>query len=223
VFSVDRTNPDIQIGDGDLAIAQALVHLFSAARFLWQGRLVRTNRLWNYSRPIHVAISFEFDLISPTTSKCVERPATGGRAHPPTIEGATVAAGLSWPGQRARWTTLEWSEAPVEARRRCSIRVRSRNRVRRVALDGDRCERSATGGPEAIAGRGVAGRQALEAARNEYAVFETSSERFNQWIRRSPRTSACSSRRPVREYPYAGALVQTPFGRDGSSRALQTL
>src|SRR5580765_3590351 len=61
LFSVDLTNPDIQLGDGDLAIARDLVHLFRA-RFLWDGTWYERIRLWNYSRtPVRVSLTFEFD------------------------------------------------------------------------------------------------------------------------------------------------------------------
>src|SRR5205823_8073092 len=65
----------------------------------------------------------------------------------------------------------------------------------------------------------------LERARSEYAVIESSSERFNQWVRRS----AADLRMLVSTtahgaYPYAGVpWFSTPFGRDGIITALQTL
>jgi glycogen debranching enzyme len=66
---------------------------------------------------------------------------------------------------------------------------------------------------------------ALSAARRHYCLIESSSERFNQWVRRS----AADIRMLVSptadgDYPYAGVpWFSTPFGRDGIITALQLL
>jgi glycogen debranching enzyme len=228
MFSVDLTNPDIQIGHGDLVISQDLVHLFRA-RFLWQGTWYERIRLWNYSRaPIHVAISFEFDAdfadIFEVRGTTRER---RGARTPPTIEGATVRLGYRGLDNEQRWTTLEWSEAPVEATEtgaRFEYEVAPRTPVSlSMAI---RCEREwQPVAPRAIEVAESQAANALEAARNEYAVFETSSERFNQWIRRSAADlRMLVSATPYGEYPYAGVpWFSTPFGRDGIITALQTL
>src|SRR5262249_36528754 len=66
---------------------------------------------------------------------------------------------------------------------------------------------------------------ALEKERAEYATIETSSERFNQWVRRS----AADLRMLTADTPYgpdpdAGvAWFSTSFGRDGVITGLQML
>src|SRR4029078_4804216 len=66
---------------------------------------------------------------------------------------------------------------------------------------------------------------ASERGRRDYAVIDTSSERFNLWIRRSVADlRMLVSAKPQRRYPYAGVpWFSTPFGRDGIITALQTL
>src|SRR5207248_4614980 len=66
---------------------------------------------------------------------------------------------------------------------------------------------------------------AIERTRAEYAIVETSSERFNLWVRRSAadlRMLVSTTR--YGSYPYAGVpWFSTPFGRDGLITGLQTL
>ena len=65
----------------------------------------------------------------------------------------------------------------------------------------------------------------LDHARAGYAVVESSSERFNHWLRRSAADlRMLVSTTPYGEYPYAGVpWFSTPFGRDGIITAFQTL
>src|SRR5439155_13046237 len=86
-----------------------------------------------------------------------------------------------------RWTELEWSDPPVAASAASSrfeyVLLPQAPQCLSLAI---RCERT---------GRAVAPRSyeaalddalaALETARGEYAVLESSSERVNQWVRRS--------------------------------------
>jgi glycogen debranching enzyme len=66
---------------------------------------------------------------------------------------------------------------------------------------------------------------ALEAARKNYCTVETSSERFNQWVRRSAADlRMLTTQTTAGPYPYAGVpWFSTPFGRDGIITALQLL
>src|SRR4029077_18368821 len=66
---------------------------------------------------------------------------------------------------------------------------------------------------------------ALERARDDYATIDSSSERFNAWLRRAAADiRMLVSTTPLGAYPYAGVpWFSTPFGRDGIITALQTL
>jgi glycogen debranching enzyme len=66
---------------------------------------------------------------------------------------------------------------------------------------------------------------ALDSARAEYALIESSSERFDAWVRRAAADlRMLVSQTPYAPYPYAGVpWFSTPFGRDGIITALQTL
>jgi glycogen debranching enzyme len=66
---------------------------------------------------------------------------------------------------------------------------------------------------------------ALAASRAGYARIESSSERFNQWVRRSAADLRMLTTRTAHgDYPYAGVpWFSTPFGRDGIITALQAL
>jgi glycogen debranching enzyme len=228
LFSVDLTNPDIQLGDGDLAIARDLVHLFRA-RFLWDGTWYERIRLWNYSRtPVRVSLTFEFDAdfadIFEVRGTIRER---RGERAPAVIEGATARLGYRGLDQEQRWTVIEWSEAPAEATAsmaRFEYELQPRTPVAlSMAI---RCEREWQPiAPRAIEVAEAEATAALDRAKSEYAVFESSSERFNQWIRRSAadlRMLVSATRHG--DYPYAGVpWFSTPFGRDGIITALQSL
>src|SRR5262245_4124944 len=228
LFSVDLTNPDIPLPDGDLVIARDLVHLFRA-RFLWDGTWYERIRLWNYSHTtVRVSLTFEFDAdfadIFEVRGTTRER---RGELSPPIVEGATTRLGYRGLDSEQRWTVIEWSEPPAAATGKLarfeyeltprspaslSLAIRCEREWRPVAprtIDAAECEADAS----------------LEAAQREYAIFESSSERFNQWIRRS----AADLRMLVSvtahgRYPYAGVpWFSTPFGRDGIITALQSL
>src|SRR5262249_36371697 len=66
---------------------------------------------------------------------------------------------------------------------------------------------------------------ALDRSRSGYAVVESSSERFNQWVRQSVADlRMLVSETKYGEYPYAGVpWFSTPFGRDGIITSLQLL
>jgi glycogen debranching enzyme len=126
-----------------------------------------------------------------------------------------------------RWTSVEWSEAPnalTAAVARFEYDLPSQHPIS-LSLS-IRCERR---------GRRVAPRAyetafdeastALDELTCHYGIVESSSERFNQWVRRSAADlrmlTACT---PQGSYPYAGVpWFSTPFGRDGIITALQTL
>ena len=228
LFSVDLTNPDIPLGDRDLVIARDLVHLFRG-RFLWDGTWYERIRLWNYGRtPVRVSLAFEFDsdfadIFEVRGTKRARR----GEVAAPIVDGATTRLGYCGLDGEQRWTVIEWSETPSAATgkmARFEYELMPRSPVSlSIAI---RCEREwRPVAPRAIETAESEAEASLETARAEYAIFESSSERFNQWMRRS----AADLRMLVSDtaygpYPYAGVpWFSTAFGRDGIIAAMQSL
>src|SRR5260370_27393584 len=126
-----------------------------------------------------------------------------------------------------RWTAIEWSEPPPAAaqgmaRFEYDLAPHSPT-VLSVAI---RCERQGHPvPPRAFELAESAAAAVSERARAAYAVVETSSDRFNQWLRRSAADlRMLVSTTPHGGYPLSGVpWFSTPFGRDGIITALQTL
>jgi glycogen debranching enzyme len=228
LFGVDLTNPDLPIGTEGLVLARDLVHLFRS-RFLWNATWHERLRLWNYSRePIHVSLSFALDADFADIFEVRGTPRERrGMRHEPVIAGHEMRFSYSGLDHEERWTVVEWSEAPEVdgagvARFDYDLAPHASAQLS-VAI---RCERERRPAPPAayeIARDAAAA--ALEQQRGEWAVVETSSERYNQWIRRSAADlRMLISRTPDGDYPYAGVpWFSTPFGRDGIITGLQTL
>jgi glycogen debranching enzyme len=126
-----------------------------------------------------------------------------------------------------RWTVIEWSEPPAAAGPGMarfeydlaphalillSVAIRCERQHRPVPA---RTFEVAESAALAMADRG----------RANYATVETSSDRFNQWLRRSAAdVRMLVSTTPHGGYPFAGVpWFSTPFGRDGIVTALQML
>jgi len=228
LFSVDLTNPDIPLADGDLAISRDLVHLFRG-RFLWDGTWHERLRLWNYSRtPVRVSLTFEFDADFADIFEVRGTPREKrGELMPPIVEGATTRLGYRGLDTEQRWTVIEWNQVPTAATgnlARFEYELVPRSPVSlSLAI---RCEREwRVVSPRPIEVAESEAETFIEAAKGEYAVFESSSERFNQWIRRSAADlRMLVSATPHGPYPYAGVpWFSTPFGRDGIITALQSI
>ena len=227
LFGADLTNPDMPI-TGDKVLTRDLVHVFRS-RLLWNGTWHERIRLWNYSRsPVGVSLTFDVaadfaDIFEVRGTRRERR----GQKLAPIVEGATLRLGYRGLDGEARWTVFEWSQPPSSAATnmtRFEYELDSRTPVAlTVAI---RCERERR--PVAVRTYEAAEPEAflaLDAAREQYATFDSSSERFNQWVRRSAADlRMLVSTTPHGEYPYAGVpWFSTPFGRDGIITALQTL
>lgn len=227
LFGADLTNPDIPL-DEEHVLAHDLVHLFRS-RFLWEATWHERIRLWNYSRgPVHVSLTFDIDAdfadIFEVRGTARER---RGVHLKPIFRDTMMGLGYRGLDNEERWTTLEWSEAaktitPGVVRFEYDLAPHSPATLS-LAI---RCERERR--PVAARAYEIAESEASAAsqrARAEYAVVESSSERFNQWIRRSAADlRMLVSDTPYGPYPYAGVpWFSTPFGRDGIITALQTL
>jgi glycogen debranching enzyme len=228
LFGVDLTNPDMSLGNGHLVLARDLVHLFRA-RFLWEATWYERIRLWNYSRaPVRITLTFDIDadFADIFEVRGTARKRRGTRAAP-VVDGARLRIGYRGLDDEQRSTIVEWSEAPAAATGSMArFDYELEPQTPTTLTLAIRCDRER----RPVAARALEGAEseaaaALERARGAYARVESSSERFNHWIRRS----AADLRMLVSstahgEYPYAGVpWFSTPFGRDGIITALQTL
>jgi glycogen debranching enzyme len=228
LFCADLTNPDMRLADGDRMVSRDLVHVFRG-RFLrdavWHERI----RLWNYSRgnvPLSLVFDIDTDFADIFEVRGTERAERGTRLDT-IVSAREMRLGYRGRDGEERWTMVEWSEAPSAAApgiARFDYDLAPQTPI--VLTIAIRCERegrrASTVGFEAAES---AATSALEGSRSEYAVIETSSERFNQWVRRSAADlRMLVSATPYGRYPYAGVpWFSTPFGRDGIITALQTL
>jgi glycogen debranching enzyme len=227
LFCADLTNPDMPISS-DHVLVRDIVHLFRA-RFLWNDTWHERIRLWNYGRTT-LALVLTFDLDA-DFADIFEirgmRRAERGAKLPPVQSANELRLGYRGLDREDRWTIIEWSDAPRQmsptfarfeyelssqssASLSLSIRCeRERRRLARVAFEPAQSELAAD----------------LDASRANYAVVETSSDRFNAWARRSAADlRMLTSSTPFGDYPYAGVpWFSTPFGRDGIITGLQTL
>jgi len=227
LFGADLTNPDISLA-GDHVLARDLVHLFRA-RFLWEGAWHEWIRLWNYSRAA-VRISLTFDLDADFADifevRGTRRERRGERLAP-VVDGAAFRIAYRGLDGERRWTALEWSEVPAASGPNMARFEYELEPQSPVALSlAIRCEREhRTIAPRAYESAESDAMASLERARGQYATFDSSSERFNQWVRRSAADlRMLVSKTAHGEYPYAGVpWFSTPFGRDGIITALQTL
>jgi glycogen debranching enzyme len=228
LFGADLTNPDIPLDGTDLVLSRDLVHLFRA-RFLCNGTWHERLRLWNYSRtPVRVWLTFviEADFADIFEVRGTIRERRGSRLEP-MISDSHMRLGYRGLDQEERWAVIDWSEPPTavspemarfeyelapQVPTSLSVAIRCERRQRPIPLQAFEQAESVM-------------RSALEEARAEYAVIETSSEPFDEWVRRSAADlRMLVSRTPHGCYPYAGVpWFSTPFGRDGIITALQTL
>jgi glycogen debranching enzyme len=228
LFGADLTNPDLPLGPSDVVLSRDIVHLFRS-RFLWRGICHERIRLWNYGRaPVHITLTFDVDadFADIFEVRGTRRERRGVRLDP--IAGERQLRfqyrGLD---SEERWTIIEWSDPPSAiagtiARFEYDLAPQAPASLS-LAI---RCERDHRGvAPLAFAPAMSEAAEWLEHEKRDYAAVETSSERFNQWVRRSAADlRMLVSTTPYGAYPYAGVpWFSTPFGRDGVITALQTL
>jgi glycogen debranching enzyme len=227
LFGADLTNPDIPLAEG-MVLSRDIVHLFRA-RFLWNGTWHERIRLCNYGRSVvHVILAFDYqaDFADIFEVRGTRRDRCGVMLEPEIGADYVRLVYRGLDGEE-RWARIDWSAQPsliAAAVSRFEYELQPQQPASLgVAI---RCERT---------GRRVAPRSydpalaealaGIERARSEYATLESSSEQFNQWVRRSAADlRMLVSDTPYGEYPYAGVpWFNTPFGRDGIVTALQLL
>ena len=184
LFGADLTNPDIPLPDGGLCSPRDLVHLFRA-RFLWNGTWHERLRLWNYSHRTRPS------LADVRHRRRLRRHVRGARHPPPTarirlepvVAGTELRLGYRGLDDEERWTVVEWSDSPAAAAAgavRFEYDLAPRSQA--VLSCAIRCERQHRPVPAtAFELAESAALAAVERARGEYAIVESSSERFNQW------------------------------------------
>src|SRR5499427_3104902 len=227
-FSADLTNPDMPFGDAGHALLRDLVHIFRT-RFLWNGTWHERIRLWNY-HTVHVPVSLEFDIDADFADifevRGTRRERRGTRLEP-TLTERDIRLGYRGLDDEERWTAIGWNERPQlmtpgSVRFAYDLLPRTPASLS-IAI---RCGREHRPVPAmAFAAAQSQSTAAGDATRDQYAVVDSSSERFNLWIRRAATDlRMLVATTPYGAYPYAGVpWFSTPFGRDGIITALQTL
>jgi len=228
LFGVDLTNPDMPFEDGDHLLLRDLIHVFRS-RFLWDSTWHECIRLWNYNT-VNVRLALTFDIES-DFADIFEVRGTRRERHgallKPVLADREMRLGYRGLDGEDRCAVLEWSDRPqtmTAGSARFDVDLKPQTPLNlSLAI---RCERQRR--PVHAIGFTAAQAQSaedIEDARREYASIETSSERFNLWIRRAAADlRMLTASTPYGEYPYAGVpWFSTPFGRDGIVTGLQTL
>ncbi|HMD37453.1 MAG TPA: glycogen debranching N-terminal domain-containing protein [Vicinamibacterales bacterium] len=227
LFGADLTNPDIPLDDHDV-VPRDIIHLFRS-RFLWNGAWHERIRVSNYGRgPLRLSLTFDIDAdFADIFEVRGTRRERRGRRLDPLIDGSSLRLGYRGLDGDDRWAVFEWTDPPAAispSAVRFEYDVAPQSPVcLSLAI---RCERTGHPvAPRAYDDASAEAAAALDASRAGYARIETSSERFNQWVRRSAADlRMLTAHTPHGDYPYAGVpWFSTPFGRDGIITALQTL
>src|SRR5262245_17738339 len=228
LFGADLTNPDLPLGPSDVVLSRDIVHLFRS-RFLWRGIWHERIRLWNYGRaPVRITLTFDLDadFADIFEVRGMRRERRGERLEPIATDRQLRFQYHGLDGEE-RWTIVEWSDLPAAitgtiARFEYDLAPQAPASLS-LAIRCEREHRAVT--PLAFAPAMSEAAEWLEHEKRDYAAVETSSERFNQWVRRAAADlRMLVATTPYGAYPYAGVpWFSTPFGRDGIITALQTL
>jgi glycogen debranching enzyme len=227
LFGADLTNPDMPF-DGGQRLLRDLVHLFRS-RLLWKGTWHECIRLWNYhSANVQLSLGFdiEADFADIFEVRGTRREHRGQRL-PPILTGRQMRLGYRGLDNEERWAAVEWSDVP---RKMTASAVTFEYDLRPhtpVSLSfAIRCERRQRPvRPLTFAAAQAQSTADIQSGQQHYATIDSSSERFNAWVRRAAADiRMLVSSTPQGPYPYAGVpWFSTPFGRDGIITALQTL
>jgi glycogen debranching enzyme len=227
LFGADLANPDLPF-DHDQLLRHDLVHLFRS-RFLWHGTWHERIRLWNYhSTKVRLSLSFDIEADFADIFEVRGTPRERrGRYLDASLAGREMRLGYRGLDDEDRWAAFAWTARPSEmtpAGVRFDYDLKPQTPVSlSFAI---RCERRQRPVPPiAFPTAQSQYRAELDHAQRDYAIVDSSSERFNAWVRRAAADiRMLVSKTPLGPYPYAGVpWFSTPFGRDGIITALQTL
>ncbi len=227
MFGADLTNPDMALG-ADHLLLRDLVHIFRS-RFLWNGTWHECIRLSNYhAENVRLSLSFDIEADFADIFEVRGTP-RDRRGHnlTPSVSGRELRLGYRGLDLEDRWAAIAWSETPRSMTAAGATFDYDLAPHSSASLSlAIRCERQQR--PVPALAFAVAQSQSMstfENARRSYATIDSSSERFNAWVRRAAADiRMLVSSTPQGAYPYAGVpWFSTPFGRDGIITALQTL
>ena len=224
-LSVDLTNPDIRIGDGD-PIPRDLIAI-SRTKFLWADTCYDRIALRNYDskeRRFQIDIRFESDFRDLFEVRGALRPKQGvARATAASDRVETIYVGLDAAERR---TTVVFDPAPERvAPTIASYYVVMAAGERKTILVAVACQEGPRKPipPFLAAFRGK--RRATKSLTRDIATVTTSNEVFNEVISRSTADIYMLTTQTAQGvYPYAGIpWYSTIFGRDGIITAIMML
>jgi glycogen debranching enzyme len=227
LLNVDLTNPDMT-DEREVQIPRGSLHL-SRARFLWQGHCFERLRIHNYSlltMPVRLSFTVEADFADLFEVRGKKRDRRGRRLE--TImskEGFSL--GYEGLDEVERRLTVHCVPAPTAVHPgeiQCETLLPAGDAVQwdlTIACEVDRQPTCEPSYESAL----VEAERALQSAKADDCLIETSNEQFNAWLSSSfADLHMMISDTPDGPYPYAGVpWFSAPFGRDGLITAFELL
>jgi glycogen debranching enzyme len=227
LFSVDLTNPDLKLASG-ISLPRGTLHI-SRNKFLIEGACYDRITLHNYAEaPIDVELSFEFEAdFADIFEVRGEKRARRGEIFPEEVNRAAVTMAYNGLDLVRRSTVVECSLSSSKAREGgMSVPIHLEAQGESTFTLMVECKR------EDSKGRADSYDEALQRMNHERSTgplaaveIHTSSEKFNNWMRRSQADLAMMvAHTEYGHYPYGGVpWFSTVFGRDGLITALELL
>jgi glycogen debranching enzyme len=227
LLTVDLTNPDAQVRDGQI-VPRGTLHFFRS-RFLWQGICYERLRINNYGlSPIATSLSFRYaadfaDIFEVRGTKRKQR----GQYLPEIVEAGTILLGYQGLDGVIRRTRLVFSPRPSAVRNseaRFDITLPPKGEVTLFVTISCESDEQAPR-VSAYDNTFVAVTRTVRRARQGCCRLSSPNEQFNAWLGRTAADlHMMTTETPHGPYPYAGVpWFSTVFGRDGIITALECL